>query len=132
MTGTGLVKFERFTAINKLPWDDVNDQFVIQVRVGQYDQDISLTPPQEPGVYAVFVTAILQDATLSVKIASNMLEREVTPVQSNTISQFISDFQCGVSRGFGGMCHAGLRLKGRTAPGTPHPTTCPTHPSYSD
>ena len=32
MTGTGLVKFERFTAINKLPWDDVNDQFVIQVR----------------------------------------------------------------------------------------------------
>ena len=25
------------------------------------------------------------------------------------------------------MCHAGLRLKGRTAPGTPHPTTCPTH-----
>ena len=31
MTGTGLVKFERFTAINKLPWDDVNDQFVIQV-----------------------------------------------------------------------------------------------------
>ena len=32
---------------------------------------------QEPGVYAVFVTAILQDAVLSVKIASNMLEREV-------------------------------------------------------
>ena len=32
MTGTGLVKFERFTAINKLPWDDVNDQFVIQVK----------------------------------------------------------------------------------------------------
>ena len=28
-------------------------------------------------MYAVFVTAILQDATLSVKIASNMLEREV-------------------------------------------------------
>jgi len=66
MTGTGLVKFERFTAINKLPWDDVNDQFVIQ----------------EPGVYAVFVTAILQDATLSVKIASNMLEREIFNVGS--------------------------------------------------
>ena len=32
---------------------------------------------KEPGVYAVFVTAILQDAVLSVKIASNMLEREV-------------------------------------------------------
>merc|ERR1712025_885695 len=66
MTGTGLVKFERFTAINKLPWDDVNDQFVIQ----------------EPGVYAVYVTAILQDATLSVKIASNMLEREIFNVGS--------------------------------------------------
>ena len=80
MTGTGLVKFERFTAINKLPWDDVNDQFVIQVRTSIFF--ISLTTHhtlavQEPGVYAVFVTAILQDATLSVKIASNMLEREV-------------------------------------------------------
>jgi len=31
MTGNGLVKFERFVALNKLPWDDVNDQFVIQV-----------------------------------------------------------------------------------------------------
>jgi len=61
MAGNGLVKFERFNAINKLPWDDVNDQFVIQ----------------EPGVYAVFVTAVLQDAVLSVKIASNMLEREI-------------------------------------------------------
>merc|ERR1712226_1323723 len=30
MTGTGLVKFERFNAMNKLPWDDINDQFVIQ------------------------------------------------------------------------------------------------------
>ena len=37
---------------------------------------------QEPGVYAVFVTAILQDATLSVKIASNMLEREIFSVGS--------------------------------------------------
>ena len=37
---------------------------------------------QEPGVYAVFVTAILQDATLSVKIASNMLEREVRELRS--------------------------------------------------
>ena len=37
---------------------------------------------QEPGVYAVFVTAILQDATLSVKIASNMLEREIFNVGS--------------------------------------------------
>jgi len=66
MTGNGLVKFERFNAMNKLPWDDVNDQFVIQ----------------EPGVYAVFVTAILQDAVLSVKIASNMLEREIFNVGS--------------------------------------------------
>jgi len=66
MTGNGLVKFERFVALNKLPWDDVNDQFVIQ----------------EPGVYAVFVTAILQDAVLSVKIASNMLEREIFNVGS--------------------------------------------------
>jgi hypothetical protein len=66
MTGTGLVKFERFTAMNKLPWDDVNDQFVIQ----------------EPGVYAVFLSAILQDAVLAVKIASNMLEREVCSVGS--------------------------------------------------
>jgi len=66
MTGNGLVKFERFSAINKLPWDDVNDQFIIQ----------------EPGVYAVFVTAILQDAVLSVKIANNMLEREVFNVGS--------------------------------------------------
>merc|ERR1712013_952234 len=37
---------------------------------------------QEPGVYAVFVTAILQDAVLSVKIASNMLEREIFNVGS--------------------------------------------------
>lgn len=37
---------------------------------------------QEPGVYAVYVTAILQDATLSVKIASNMLEREIFNVGS--------------------------------------------------
>lgn len=66
MTGTGLVKFERFSAINKLPWDDRNDQFIVQ----------------EPGVYAVFITAILQDAILSVKIASNMLEREVCSVGS--------------------------------------------------
>ena len=33
---------------------------------------------QEPGVYMVFVTAILQDASLSVKIASNLMEREVS------------------------------------------------------
>jgi len=66
MTGTGLVKFEKFTAMNKLPWDDINDQFIIQ----------------EPGVYLVFVTAILQDASLSVKIASNMMEREVVSVGS--------------------------------------------------
>ena len=33
-------------------------------------------------MYAVFVTAILQDATLSVKIASNMLEREIFNVGS--------------------------------------------------
>jgi len=66
MTGNGLVKFERFVALNKLPWDDDNDQFIIQ----------------EPGVYAVFVTAILQDAVLSVKIASNMLEREIFNVGS--------------------------------------------------
>eukprot|EP00090_Calanus_glacialis_P003034 TRINITY_DN12203_c0_g1_i3.p1 TRINITY_DN12203_c0_g1~~TRINITY_DN12203_c0_g1_i3.p1 ORF type:complete len:323 (-),score=96.73 TRINITY_DN12203_c0_g1_i3:69-962(-) len=66
MTGNGLVKFERFNAMNKLPWDDMNDQFVVQ----------------EPGVYAVFVTAILQDAVLSVKIASNMLEREIFNVGS--------------------------------------------------
>ena len=32
---------------------------------------------QEPGVYMVFVTAILQDACLSIKIASNLAEREV-------------------------------------------------------
>ena len=31
MTGNGLVKFDRFNAMNKLPWDDVGDQFVIQV-----------------------------------------------------------------------------------------------------
>ena len=36
-----------------------------------------LTVLQEPGVYMVFVTAILQDASLSVKIASNLMEREV-------------------------------------------------------
>merc|ERR1712106_731579 len=35
MTGNGLVKFERFVALNKLPGDDDNDQFIIQ----------------EPGVY---------------------------------------------------------------------------------
>jgi hypothetical protein len=33
---------------------------------------------KEPGVYVVFVSAILQDSILSVKIASNMLEREVS------------------------------------------------------
>jgi len=66
MTGTGLVKFERFTAVNKLHWDDQNDQFIIQ----------------EPGVYLVFVTAILQDAALSIKLASNMMEREVFSVGS--------------------------------------------------
>jgi len=66
MTGTGLVKFERFNAMNKLPWDDVNDQFVIQ----------------EPGVYMVFVTAILQDACLSIKVASNLAEREILCVGS--------------------------------------------------
>ena len=31
MTGNGLVKFEKFNVMNKLPWDDVNDQFIIQV-----------------------------------------------------------------------------------------------------
>jgi len=66
MTGTGLVKFERFNAMNKMPWDDVNDQFVIQ----------------EPGVYMVFVTAILQDACLSIKVASNLAEREILCVGS--------------------------------------------------
>jgi len=66
MTGNGLIKFERFTAMNKLPWDDANDQFIIQ----------------EPGVYAVHISGILQDAVLSVKIASNMLEREVCAVGS--------------------------------------------------
>jgi len=66
MTGTGLVKFERFNAMNKLPWDDINDQFVIQ----------------EPGVYMVFVTAILQDACLSIKVASNLAEREIVCVGS--------------------------------------------------
>jgi len=66
MTGTGLVKFEKFTAVNKLHWDDQNDQFIIQ----------------EPGVYLVFVTAILQDAALSIKLASNMMEREVFTVGS--------------------------------------------------
>merc|ERR1712115_373187 len=65
-TGTGLVKFERFNAMNKLPWDDINDQFVIQ----------------EPGVYMVFVTAILQDACLSIKVASNLAEREIVSVGS--------------------------------------------------
>ena len=82
MTGTGLVKFERFTAINKLPWDDVNDQFVIQVKTLILFIADSQPSVQEPGVYAVFVTAILQDATLSVKIASNMLEREIFNVGS--------------------------------------------------
>ena len=83
MTGTGLVKFERFTAINKLPWDDVNDQFVIQVLMLR-PSCVSVTHHllQEPGVYAVFVSAILQDASLSVKIASNMLEREILTVGS--------------------------------------------------
>jgi len=66
MTGTGLVKFERFNAMNKLPWDDRNDQLVVQ----------------EPGVYMVFITAILQDACLSVKVASNLSEREVLNVGS--------------------------------------------------
>ena len=33
-------------------------------------------------MYAVSVSAILQDATLSVKIASNMLEREIFSVGS--------------------------------------------------
>jgi len=66
MTGNGLVKFERFNAMNKLPWDDVGDQFVIQ----------------EPGVYCVNVTAILQDAGLSIKLASPMLEREVASLGS--------------------------------------------------
>jgi len=66
MTGNGLIKFERFNAMNKMPWDDANDQFIIQ----------------EPGVYAVCVSAILQDAVLSIKIASNMLEREVCTVGS--------------------------------------------------
>jgi len=66
MTGNGLIKFERFNVVNKLPWDDANDQFIIQ----------------EPGVYAVNISAILQDAVLSVKIASNMMEREVCCVGS--------------------------------------------------
>ena len=48
MTGTGLVKFERFNAINKLPWDDVNDQFVIQVRGTRTGMSDSL-PPRSPG-----------------------------------------------------------------------------------
>ena len=82
MTGTGLVKFERFTAINKLPWDDVNDQFVIQVLMSHHFCVKILCLFQEPGVYAVFVSAVLQDATLSVKIASNMLEREILSVGS--------------------------------------------------
>lgn len=82
MTGTGLVKFERFTAINKLPWDDVNDQFVIQVLMSHHFCVKTLCLFQEPGVYAVFVSAVLQDATLSVKIASNMLEREILSVGS--------------------------------------------------
>merc|ERR1719167_104421 len=64
MTGNGLVKFERFTALNKLPWDEDNDQFIIQ----------------EPGVYVVLMSGILQDAVLSVKTASNVLEREVCNV----------------------------------------------------
>jgi len=66
MTGNGLVKFERFTASNKLPWDEINDQFVIQ----------------EPGVYSVNISGILQDAFLSVKISSSVLEREVCCVGS--------------------------------------------------
>ena len=36
---------------------------------------------QEPGVYMVFVTAILQDACLSIKVASNLAEREVPDSQ---------------------------------------------------
>jgi len=66
MTGNGLIKFERFTALNKLPWDEVNDQFIIQ----------------EPGVYAVSISGVLQDAVLSVKIANNVLEREVCSIGS--------------------------------------------------
>jgi len=66
MTGNGLVKFERFQALNKLPWDEINDQFIIQ----------------EPGVYALNISGILQDAILSVKIASNILEREICSVGS--------------------------------------------------
>ena len=73
---------------------------------------------QEPGVYAVFVTAILQDATLSVKIASNMLEREVreTGLTFQPLSShgFTLDFQCRLQRGSGGLCHSGLRLQGGT------------------
>ena len=33
MTGNGLVKFEVFNTLNKLPWDDENDQFIIQVQI---------------------------------------------------------------------------------------------------
>ena len=104
MTGTGLVKFERFTALNKLPWDDVNDQLVVQ----------------EPGVYAVFVTAVLQDAVLAVKIASNLLEREVFRVGSRQVSQAGGVVDCDdcVQAGTGGLLHPDLRQSGRSAPGT--------------
>lgn len=43
--------------MNKLPWDDANDINSLS---------------REPGVYAVCVSAI-QDAVLSIKIASNLL-----------------------------------------------------------
>ena len=103
MTGTGLVKFERFTALNKLPWDDVNDQLVVQ----------------EPGVYAVFVTAVLQDAVLAVKIASNLLEREVFTVGSRQESQAGGAVDCEgcVQAGAGGLLNPDLRQSGRSAPG---------------
>ena len=50
MTGTGLVKFERFNAMNKLPWDDMNDQFVIQV---SRSSRVSRLPPRLAGARCV-------------------------------------------------------------------------------
>ena len=43
---------------------------------------------QEPGVYMVFMTAILQDASISVKLASNMMEREVWLLDNNQSRRF--------------------------------------------
>ena len=79
MTGNGLVKFEKFSVMNKLPWDDENDQFVIQVYSSKF---LVLNQfMKEPGVYAVFASAILQEAFLTVKVSSNMHEREVVDLK---------------------------------------------------